>query len=109
MSKDVKLRKANRIITVSSDHSESYLRRGYDQIDEKGKVVKKATGGKSISVAEYNKVVEQLEKEKEKSDGVSQEEYDKLQKDYEELEKDRDKYKEYAEKARAKLKGSDNK
>lgn len=56
-----KLRKANRVIEVPETHVKSYLLRGYDQINEKGEVVKRATGGRTVSLGEYNKVVEKLE------------------------------------------------
>jgi len=56
-----KLRKANRLIEVPERHDKSYLLRGYDQINEKGEVVKRATGGRTVSLGEYNKVVEKLE------------------------------------------------
>jgi len=55
------VRKKNRILTVNDNAVESYLQRGYDQIDEKGKVTKQATGGKSVTVEQYNKLAEELE------------------------------------------------
>jgi hypothetical protein len=57
----VKVRKQNRILDVPASRLEAFLQQGYDQIDEKGKVIRRATGGRTISVAEYNKVVEELE------------------------------------------------
>ena len=57
-----KVRKANRILTVNDNAVETYLKRGYDEIDEKGKVIKNATGNKSISIAKYNKIIEENEK-----------------------------------------------
>lgn len=58
----VTMKKANRVITVDASRAESYLSRGYDQVDSKGKVIKEATAGKAISVAEYNALKERAEK-----------------------------------------------
>lgn len=55
------VRKKNRVLTINDNAVESYLQRGYDQIDEKGKVTKQATGGKSVTVEQYNKLAEELE------------------------------------------------
>ncbi|WP_017728501.1 hypothetical protein [Halalkalibacterium ligniniphilum] len=55
-----KVKKGNRILNVDKDRVESYLKQGYDEIDESGKVVKHATGGKSVPVGEYNKLLEKL-------------------------------------------------
>jgi hypothetical protein len=60
----VKVRKQNRILDIPESRLEAFLQQGYDQIDEKGNVIRRATGGRTISVAEYNKVVEELEKAK---------------------------------------------
>lgn len=49
-----KVKKLNRVLTVNDNAVETYLERGYDQIDENGKVIKEATGGKSVSVAQFN-------------------------------------------------------
>lgn len=106
MAKGVKLRKSNRVITVAEEQADSYLNRGYDQIDEKGKVTKRSTGGRNVSVQEHNKVLDELEKLKEQKGegGVAQADYDELVKENEALEADRDKYKEYATKAKDKIK-----
>jgi hypothetical protein len=60
----VKVRKQNRILDVPASRLEAFLQQGYDQIDEKGKVIRRATGGRTVPLAEYNKVVEELEKTK---------------------------------------------
>ncbi|EZP77622.1 hypothetical protein H839_08314 [Parageobacillus genomosp. 1] len=60
----VKVRKQNRILDVPASRLEAFLQQGYDQIDEKGKVIRRATGGRTVPLAEYNKVVEELEKAK---------------------------------------------
>ena len=62
MSNTVRIQRKNRIIHVASSRLESYLKQGYDQIDDAGNIIKKATGGKTIPLAEYNKVLEELEK-----------------------------------------------
>jgi cell shape-determining protein MreC len=55
------VRKENRQLTVQDDVVESYLAEGYDQIDLEGNVVKRATGGRMVPLAEFNKVLEALE------------------------------------------------
>lgn len=61
-----KVRKANRVVNVDKTHIDGYLKRGYDLINDEGEVVKQATGGKTISVATHNKVVEENEELKAK-------------------------------------------
>ncbi|MGN7311460.1 hypothetical protein ACTHQ4_10180 [Alkalicoccobacillus gibsonii] len=53
--------KGNRLLTVSEDRLNAFLQQGYDQVDLKGEVVKRATGGKNVSVGEYNKLLGKLE------------------------------------------------
>lgn len=60
MSNIKKLRKGNRVIEVNQSQVKGYLQRGYDEINEVGEVVTAATGGKTVSLAEYNKVKAQL-------------------------------------------------
>lgn len=55
------VRKKNRVLTINDNAVESYLRRGYDQINETGEVVKQATAGKVITVEQYNKLAEELD------------------------------------------------
>lgn len=57
-----KVKKLNRVLTVSDEAVESYLKRGYDQVDDKGKIIKHATGGRMIPIVEYNKLLEEVEK-----------------------------------------------
>jgi len=57
-----KVKKANRILTVSETEVNKYLQQGYDQIDDKGKVIKRATGGRMVPIAEYNRVLDENEK-----------------------------------------------
>lgn len=55
------MRKGNRVIHVNEGRVNSFLAQGYDQINEKGEIVKRATGGRTVNIAEYNAVVEELE------------------------------------------------
>lgn len=57
-----KVKKLNRVLTVSDEAVDSYLKRGYDQIDDAGKIIKRATGGRFIPISEYNKLLEENEK-----------------------------------------------
>lgn len=59
-----RVKRLNRVLTVPDEVVGKYLKEGYDQIDDKGEVIKRATGGRFVSIAEYNKVVEELEKTK---------------------------------------------
>lgn len=62
------VRKANRVVEVSENRVDGYLLRGYDLIDEEGNIKKHATGGKTIPVGEYNKLVAELKELKGKQD-----------------------------------------
>lgn len=69
MSNVVKVKRLNKTLYIDEGRLESYLRDGYDQIDEQGNIVTRATGGRNISLAEYNKVLDEkdeLEKENKK-------------------------------------------
>lgn len=57
----VTVRKNNKVLNIEDTRLESYLAQGFDRIDKDGKVVTKATGGKTVSLAEYNKALEELE------------------------------------------------
>ncbi|PGH85773.1 hypothetical protein CN899_08000 [Bacillus thuringiensis] len=57
-----KVQRKNRQLTVSEEAVPSYLKNGYDLIDEKGKVIENATGGKIISLVQHNEVVAENEK-----------------------------------------------
>ena len=61
MAVGVKMRKGNRVIHVEEGRVNSFLAQGYDQVNEKGEIVKRATGGRTVNIAEYNMVVEELE------------------------------------------------
>lgn len=62
MTQAVKVRKKNRVLHVETDRLAGFLNQGYDQIDEDGNVVKRATGGRTVSLPEYNKVVDENNK-----------------------------------------------
>lgn len=55
------MRKGNRVIHVEEGRVNSFLAQGYDQVNEKGEIIKRATGGRTVNIAEYNMVVEELE------------------------------------------------
>ena len=61
MAVGVKMRKGNRVIHVEEGRVNSFLAQGYDQVNENGEIVKRATGGRTVNIAEYNAVVEELE------------------------------------------------
>lgn len=56
-----KVKKLNRVLTVSDEAVNGYLRDGYDQIDESGKVLKRATGGRTVAIGEHNKALDKIE------------------------------------------------
>lgn len=55
-----KVRKKNRVLTVSDSAVAVYLKEGYDEIDDSGEIVKRATGGKTISLADHNKALDKI-------------------------------------------------
>lgn len=86
MSNSVKIRKKNRILHVEKGRLAGFLQQGYDQIDEQGNVVKLATGGRTVSLPEYNKVLEELQALKDSQS--NSEELDKAHEENEELKKE---------------------
>lgn len=69
MSNVVKVKRLNKTLNIDKDRLSSYLLDGYDQIDEEGNIVTRATGGRNVSLAEYNKALDEkdeLEKENKK-------------------------------------------
>lgn len=56
-----KVKKLNRVLTVSDEAVNSYLRDGYDQIDESGNVLKRATGGRTVPIGEHNEALDKIE------------------------------------------------
>ena len=57
----VTVRKNNKVLNIEDTRLESYLLQGFDQIDKDGLVITKATGGKNVSLAKYNKVLDELD------------------------------------------------
>ncbi|WP_261178849.1 hypothetical protein [Anaerobacillus sp. CMMVII] len=75
-----KIKKGNRILNVADGRLKSYLKQGYDQINEEsGEVIQHATGGKAVSIGEYNKALAEIKKLKQAADN------DKMQREVEEL------------------------
>ncbi|ANT40241.1 MULTISPECIES: hypothetical protein [Bacillus] len=69
MSNLVKVKRLNKTLNIDEGRLDSYLLDGYDQIDEEGNVITRATGGRNVSLAEYNKALDEkdeLEKENKK-------------------------------------------
>ena len=56
----VTVKKGNVELNVDETEVSKFLAKGYDQIDGKGKVIKEATGGKTVSYEEYKKVCTEL-------------------------------------------------
>jgi flagellar basal body rod protein FlgG len=99
MANTLRLKKANRILTVAEELADGYLARGYDVIDKDGNVTKEATGGKTITVAEHNKLKARLrEAEKNQNAGEAQIRIEELE---DELKKMTEKAKEFADKGKA--------
>ncbi|PCK17725.1 hypothetical protein CEY02_19560 [Bacillus pumilus] len=56
-----KVKKHNRVLKVADAAVSGYLKRGYDQVDENGKVVRRATGGRTVALLEHNKALDEIE------------------------------------------------
>ena len=87
MSKTVKIKKKNRVLHVSENRAAGFLNQGYDQIDDEGNVVKLATGGRTVSLPEHNKVLEELEVLKQSNDNEG---FSKLQDEFQKLASEND-------------------
>lgn len=58
-----KVKRRNRVLIVEKFEVDSYLKQGYDEVDaDTGEIIKRATGGRTVSLAEHNKVLNELEK-----------------------------------------------
>lgn len=55
-----KLIKSNRVVNVDDNQVDSYLKRGYDEVDDFGNVITYAKSGRTVSLSEYNRVLEKL-------------------------------------------------
>ncbi|PEP21703.1 hypothetical protein CN566_28280 [Bacillus wiedmannii] len=67
MSNVVKVKRLNKTLNIDEGRLESYLRDGYDQIDEQGNIVTRATGGREVSLAEHNKALDENDHLKEEN------------------------------------------
>ncbi|AJH77450.1 MULTISPECIES: hypothetical protein [Heyndrickxia] len=56
----VKVRKENRVLHVPEGQVAKFLNQGYDQIDETGNIVKRATGGRMVTLQEYNRLLDRV-------------------------------------------------
>ncbi|EEM07460.1 hypothetical protein BHU24_20105 [Bacillus pseudomycoides] len=61
MSNTVKVQRLNKVLNIEKDFLSSYLNDGFDQINEDSKIIKRATGGRNISVAEHNKALDKID------------------------------------------------
>lgn len=61
MSNTVKVKRLNKVLNIDKDFLASYLNDGFDQINDEGKIIKRATGGRNISVQEYNQALDKIE------------------------------------------------
>ncbi|MED4447441.1 hypothetical protein [Bacillus thuringiensis] len=57
MSNVVKVKRLNKTLNIDEGRLDSYLLDGYDQIDEDGNIIARATGGRNVSLAEFNGVL----------------------------------------------------
>lgn len=55
-----KVKRLNKILDVSEASLPSYLKDGFDQINEEGEVIQRATGGRTVSLAEYNQALDRI-------------------------------------------------
>ncbi len=60
MSNTVKVKRLNKVLNIEKDFLASYLNDGFDQINDEGKILKRATGGRAISVQEHNLVLDKI-------------------------------------------------
>jgi cell shape-determining protein MreC len=68
-----KVAKENRVQTVQDDMVPMFLADGYNQIDNEGNVIKRATGGKVIPLNEHNRVLDEVESLKQKVKDMQEE------------------------------------
>ncbi|MED0946185.1 hypothetical protein [Bacillus mycoides] len=61
MSNTVKVQRLNKVLHIEKDFLPSYLNDGFDQISEDGKIIKRATGGRAISVQEHNQALDKID------------------------------------------------
>ena len=61
MAVGCKMRRENRVVFVDKGRVPVLLDQGYDQISADGKIIKRATGGRSVSLSTYNKLIDENE------------------------------------------------
>lgn len=61
MSNTVKVKRLNKVLNIDKEFLPSYLNDGFDQINDEGKILKRATGGRNISVQEYNQALDKID------------------------------------------------
>ncbi|MGH0601148.1 hypothetical protein [Bacillus mycoides] len=61
MSNTLKVKRLNKVLNIDKDFLTSYLNDGFDQINEEGEILKRATGGRNISVQEYNQALDKID------------------------------------------------
>ncbi|MGE8057366.1 hypothetical protein ACQKOD_26480 [Bacillus mycoides] len=61
MSNTVKVKRLNKVLNIDKDFLPSYLNDGFDQINEEGEILKRSTGGRNISVQEYNQALDKID------------------------------------------------
>lgn len=61
MSNTVKVQRLNKVLHIEKDFLPSYLNDGFNQITEEGKVIKRATGGRNVTLGEHNKALDRIE------------------------------------------------
>lgn len=59
MSNVVKVKRLNKTLNIDEGRLDSYLLDGYDQIDEEGNIITRATGGRNVSLAELNAALDE--------------------------------------------------
>ncbi|MBJ8031416.1 hypothetical protein [Bacillus cereus group sp. N21] len=57
MSNVVKVKRLNKTLNIDEGRLDSYLLDGYDQINEDGTIITRATGGRNVSLAEFNNIL----------------------------------------------------
>lgn len=55
------MKRLNKVLNIDKDFLPSYLNDGFDQVNDDGKIIKRATGGRNISVQEYNQALDKIE------------------------------------------------
>ena len=53
----VTVKKGNVELNIDETEVSRFLAKGYDQIGSRGEIVKEATGGKTVSIEEYNRLI----------------------------------------------------